>query len=259
MLVPTPVKRVQFYSRNSHAKYVDWLLNQNGITIYNQEWYEGLLNQPIRSSVDDLIMKRIKEGHIEEAIDDAPSWVDAAFGVLRDKLGDTFEKVEDIVDEIFEDDDVEYHIEEKQEQEQEEDVEDVEEVEEFDTEEEVEEPAEEETEEETVEEVAVEEPVIDDTDNPFGGEIDYNSYTVRELQAICKERGITIRGTKSEVVLRLRRHDAGIVEQPTKGEIEAPSQEAAEVKPDAPSQEAATEEVTQHDDSRQEPPDYEEE
>lgn len=250
MLVPTPVKRVQFYSRNPHAKYVDWILNQNGIFTYKQEWYEGLLNQPIRSSVDDLIMERIKEGHIEEAIDDAPSWVDAAFGVLKDKLGDTFEKVEDIVDEIF--DDEEYHIEEEEE-------EDVEEVEEFDAEEEVEEPAEEETEEETVEEVAVEEPVIDDTDNPFGGEIDYNSYTVRELQAICKERGITIRGTKSEVVLRLRRHDAGIVEQPTKGEIEAPSQEAAEVEPDAPSQEAATEEVTQHDDSRQEPPDYEEE
>tara|TARA_A100001391_G_scaffold181327_2_gene147213 strand:- start:11000 stop:11752 length:753 start_codon:yes stop_codon:yes gene_type:complete len=250
MLVPTPVKRVQFYSRNPHAKYVDWILNQNGIFTYKQEWYEGLLNQPIRSSVDDLIMKRIKEGHIEEAIDDAPSWVDAAFGVLKDKLGDTFEKVEDIVDEIFEDE--EYHIEEEEEK-------DVEEVEEFDAEEEVEEPAEEETEEETVEEVAVEKLVIDDTDNPFGGEIDYNSYTVRELQAICKERGITIRGTKSEVVLRLRRHDAGIVEQPTKGEIEAPSQEAAEVEPDAPSQEAATEEVTQHDDSRQEPPDYEEE
>ena len=61
------------------------------------------------------------------------------------------------------------------------------------------------------------------------------------MQSICKERGITIRGTKSEVVLRLRRDDAGIVEQPTKGEIEAPSQEAAEVEPDAPSQEAATE------------------
>lgn len=250
MLVPTPVKRVQFYSRNPHAKYVDWILNQNGIFTYKQEWYEGLLNQPIRSSVDDLIMERIKEGHIEEAIDDAPSWVDAAFGVLKDKLGDTFEKVEDIVDEIF--DDEEYHIEEEEE-------EDVEEVEEFDAEEEIEESAEEETEEETVEEVADEEPVIDDADNPFGGEIDYNSYTVRELQSICKERGITIRGTKSEVVLRLRRDDAGIVEQPTKGEIEAPSQEAAEVEPDAPSQEAATEEVKQHDDSRQEPPDYEEE
>ena len=250
MLVPKPVKRVQFYSRNPHAKYVDWVLNQNGILTYKQEWYEGLLNQPIRSSVDDLIMERIKEGHIEEVVDDTPSWVDAAFGVLKDKLGDTFEKVEDIVDEIF--DDEEYHIEEEEE-------EDVEEVEEFDAEEKVEEPAEEETEEETVEEVADEEPVIDDVENPFGGEIDYNSYTVRELQSICKERGITIRGTKSEVVLRLRRNDEGIVEQPTEGEIEAPSQEAAEVEPGAPSQEAATEEVTQHDDSRQEPPDYEEE
>ena len=112
---------------------------------------------------------------------------------------------------------------------------------------------------EAPQEVVVEETVIDDKDNPFGGEIDYNSFTVRELQVLCKERGITIRGTKSEVVLRLRHHDAGIVDQPTKGETDVPSQEATDVTPDAPSQEAATEDVTQHDDSRQEPPENEEE
>ena len=79
------------------------------------------------------------------------------------------------------------------------------------------------------------------------------------LQVLCKQRGITIRGTKSEVVLRLRHHDAGIVDQPTKGETDVPSKEATDVTPDAPSQEAATEDVTQHDDSRQESPNYEEE
>jgi len=93
--------------------------------------------------------------------------------------------------------------------------------------------------------------IVPEIENPFGGEIDYNSFTVRELQKECKARGITIRGTKSEVVLRLRHDDAGIVEQPTQGETEAPSQEAADVTPDAPSQEAATEEVTIDDDSRQ--------
>ena len=93
--------------------------------------------------------------------------------------------------------------------------------------------------------------IVPEVNNPFGGEIDYNSFTVRELQKECKARGITIRGTKSEVVLRLRHDDAGIVEQPTQGVTEAHSQESADVTPDAPSQEAATEEVTTDDDSRQ--------
>ena len=93
--------------------------------------------------------------------------------------------------------------------------------------------------------------IVPEVDNPFGGEVDYNSFTVRELQKECKARGITIRGTKSEVVLRLRHDDAGIVEQPTQGVTEAHSQESADVTPDAPSQEAATEEVTTDDDSRQ--------
>ena len=65
--------------------------------------------------------------------------------------------------------------------------------------------------------------------------------TVRELQAICKERGLTIRGTKAQVVLRLKRDDEGIVEEDTaESETEAPSEEAADVELDAPSEEAAT-------------------
>ena len=71
--------------------------------------------------------------------------------------------------------------------------------------------------------------------------IDYSSMTVRELQAICKERGLTIRGTKAQVVLRLKRDDEGIVEEDTaESETEAPSEEAADVELDAPSEEAAT-------------------
>ena len=81
--------------------------------------------------------------------------------------------------------------------------------------------------------------IVPDEESPFGGEVDYNSYTVRELQKECKVRGITIRGTK------------GIVEQPTQGVTEAPSQEAADETLDTPSQEAVTEEVTTNDDSGQ--------
>ena len=92
--------------------------------------------------------------------------------------------------------------------------------------------------------------IVPSVDNPFG-DVDYNSWTVRELQEECRGREITIRGTKAEVVLRLRRHDEGIVEQPTTSDAEAPSQEAADDMLDAPSQEAVTEDVKDNDHSGQ--------
>ena len=90
------------------------------------------------------------------------------------------------------------------------------------------------------------------SDSPFDINTNYDSMTVRELQDICRERGLTIRGTKAEVVLRLRRNDEGITEdtQPD-DEAEAPAEEAAaEEESDAPAEEAAvTEEVTNNDES----------
>ena len=259
MCIRDRVKRAQFYSRNPHPRYVEWLLGKVNLTEYEDDWYKTLLIQPIRSSVDEMVQEHLSllppeaqekvTEEIEEVIDEVeeieeepPSWVEAAFDVIKDKVEDVVEdikeEVEDVVDAIFD----------KEEEEESHDTEvDIEEVVEDDIQEDTEEVT-----EEVVEEVIA-------VDNPFSGEIDYNSYTVRELQALCKDRGITIRGTKSEVVLRLRHHDAGIVDQPTKGKTDVPSEEAAEVEPDAPSQEAATEDVTQHDDSRQEPPDNEEE
>lgn len=77
-------------------------------------------------------------------------------------------------------------------------------------------------------------------------EIDYNSWTIRELQAECRQRGITIRGTKAEVVLRLRRDDEGLTTQTEDNETEAPSEEAAEESSDAPSEEAVTPEVNEN-------------
>jgi len=69
---------------------------------------------------------------------------------------------------------------------------------------------------------------------------DYASYTVRELQEECRRREITIRGTKSEVVMRLRRHDEGLLDAPDEDEAEAPAEEAAaEDESDAPAEEAA--------------------
>lgn len=100
------------------------------------------------------------------------------------------------------------------------------------------------------EEEESEDMIVPEADNPFS-EQDYDSMTVKELQEECRQRGLTIRGTKAEVVLRLRRDDEGIVEQETEDETEAPSEEAAEVELDAPSEEseAVTEEVTDNDNS----------
>ena len=96
-------------------------------------------------------------------------------------------------------------------------------------------------------------PEVAPQDNPFSAP-DYDSWTVVELREECKNRGITVRGTKAEVVLRLRRDDEGLTQdpvEPDEDESEAPVEEtAADDSSDAPSEEeAATEEVTPDADS----------
>ena len=241
-MLPTAVKRVQFYSRNSHEKYVYWLIDSVDIP-YNEE----LFKTNSRNVVDSMVLKMINEGKtiteetvfepiareiedtpvetiIEKIEEEEPSWVEAARGAISEVVEDVVEEIQEKVEEVVEV--VENAIEDT--------VGIV-----------IERPVKNNTKDD--EEMMI----VPEVDNPFGGEIDYNSFTVRELQKECKARGITIRGTKSEVVLRLRHDDAGIVEQPTQGVTEAHSQESADVTPDAPSQEAATEEVTTDDDSRQ--------
>ena len=241
-MLPTAVKRVQFYSRNSHEKYVYWLIDSVDIP-YNEE----LFKTNSRNVVDAMVLKMINEGKtiteetvfepiareiedtpvetiVEKIEEEEPSWVEAARGAISEVVEDVVEEIQEKVEEVVEV--VENAIEDT--------VGIV-----------IERPVKNNTKDD--EEMMI----VPEVDNPFGGEIDYNSFTVRELQKECKARGITIRGTKSEVVLRLRHDDAGIVEQPTQGVTEAHSQESADVTPDAPSQEAATEEVTTDDDSRQ--------
>lgn len=102
---------------------------------------------------------------------------------------------------------------------------------------------EEEVEEEEVEEEAIE---VAGENNPFSdSEIDYNSWTVVELRAECKERGLPVYGTKAEIVMRLRRDD-DTVTQPEEDETETPSEEAVEESSDTPSEEAVTEEVNEN-------------
>jgi len=98
--------------------------------------------------------------------------------------------------------------------------------------------------EEEVEEEAIE---VAGESNPFSdSEIDYNSWTVVELRAECKERGLPVYGTKAEIVLRLRRNDDESMTQPEEDETEAPSEEAVEESSDTPSEEAVTEEVNEN-------------
>ena len=79
----------------------------------------------------------------------------------------------------------------------------------------------------------VEEEVV----NPFPADLqEYDSLTVAELRALCKERGLPVYGTKAEIVLRLKQNDEGIipVEEP-----ESPAEAALEGDSEAPTEEVA--------------------
>ena len=56
----------------------------------------------------------------------------------------------------------------------------------------------------------------------FPTELTYDAMTVKELQALCKDRGLPVYGTKAEIALRLKRDDEGISESTT--ETEAPEE-----------------------------------
>ena len=113
--------------------------------------------------------------------------------------------------------------------------------------------AEEPTEEvyEATSELATPEEIGDSEDFPT--DLTYDAMTVKELQALCKDRGLPVYGTKAEIALRLKRDDEGISESTT--ETEAPEESAAEVESDTPAEEAAVttgETNDQNDSSKQE-------
>lgn len=72
----------------------------------------------------------------------------------------------------------------------------------------------------------------------FPAELTYDAMTVKELKALCKDRGLPVYGTKAELALRLKRDDEGISESTT--ETEAPAEAAAEVESDTPAEAAVT-------------------
>jgi len=67
--------------------------------------------------------------------------------------------------------------------------------------------------------------VEEDVVNPFPTDIqEYDSLTVAELRALCKERGLPVYGTKAEIILRLKQNDGGVIPEE---DPESPAEEAA--------------------------------
>ena len=98
--------------------------------------------------------------------------------------------------------------------------------------------------------------VEEDVVNPFPTDIqEYDSLTVAELRALCKERGLPVYGTKAEIILRLKQNDGGVIPEE---DPESPAEEAAlEGNSEAPTDEVAAsngEETNEKDSSdKQEP------
>jgi len=80
--------------------------------------------------------------------------------------------------------------------------------------------------------------VEEDVVNPFPADIqEYDSLTVAELRALCKERGLPVYGTKAEIILRLKQNDGGVIPEE---DPESPAEEAAlEGDSEAPTDEVA--------------------
>ena len=74
---------------------------------------------------------------------------------------------------------------------------------------------------EATSELATPEDIGDSEDFPT--ELTYDAMTVKELQALCKDRGLPVYGTKAEIALRLKRDAEAAAEESS----DAPAEEAA--------------------------------
>jgi len=83
------------------------------------------------------------------------------------------------------------------------------------------------------EELMVEEPVEEAEEEVVEETPNYESMTVKQLRAILQERGLTVRGTKAELIARLNADDAGPLEEAPDESVEAPSEEAVSSEEDA--------------------------
>ena len=216
-MLPEKSVRLSFFNKHTIPEYIEWMCAQTGVAFKAE-----MMRYRTSSKIDNVFIANLPPEPVEE---EKPAWVEVAEEVVEEAiLNDTevaieedieesISEIEEIIPEltpIIEEEIIPVFISES------------------------------ENESENESEEPVEEPSPIMTANPIFPAKDYNSMTVRELREVCSEKGITIRGTKGEVVHRLRQHDDGLLEQPN-DTTEAPSQEAVEEVSDAPSQEAATE------------------
>ncbi len=96
----------------------------------------------------------------------------------------------------------------------------------------------------------VEEEVV----NPFPADLqEYDSLTVAELRALCKERGLPVYGTKAEIILRLKQNEEVTIPEE---EPESPAEAALEGDSEAPTEEVAASngvETNENSDNQQKP------
>jgi len=84
----------------------------------------------------------------------------------------------------------------------------------------------------------------------FPSDLSYDAMSLNELREECRNRELSVSGTKAQLSLRLKRDDEGISESLT--ETEAPEESAAKVESDTPAEEAAVTIGETDDDNKQE-------
>ena len=207
-MLPDESQRIVTFNRTDKFNYIEWMCEQTGIPFKAE-----MMRHRNRIQIDEVFMKYLPED-IEPEIVEEPEIVQinsitSSNGILlfesrpktrMSRLGE-FQEEAEVEPPTW----VEAALE----------VEGVEEI--------VEEPTELDTEDGDSEDSDVgvdEHPVVDIQEeiippsetieaNMMFQSNDYNSWTVVELREECRKRNITIRGTKAEVVLRLRQDDEG--------------------------------------------------
>ena len=199
-MLPDESQRIVTFNRTDRLKYVEWMCEKTGVPFKAE-----MMHYRNRIQIDEVFMKYLPEDIEPEIVDlpvlPEPQLVQISRPKTRMSRLSEFQKEVEVEPPNW----VEAALE----------VEGVEEI--------VEEPTELDTEDGDSEnsDLGIDESPVDDIQeeiNPPSETIeanmmfqsnDYNSWTVVELREECRKRNITIRGTKAEVVLRLRQDDEG--------------------------------------------------
>tara|TARA_R100001224_G_scaffold87794_2_gene56872 strand:+ start:486 stop:1208 length:723 start_codon:yes stop_codon:yes gene_type:complete len=199
-MLPDEFQRIVTFNRTDRLKYVEWMCEKTGV-LFKAE----MMHYRNRIQIDEVFMKYLPED-IEPEIVDLPVLPEPeVIQISRPKT--RMSRLSEFQEEAKEEAPnwVESALE----------VEGVEEI--------VEEPTELDTEDGDSEnsDLGIDESPVDNIQeeiippsqtieaNMMFQSNDYNSWTVVELREECRKRNITIRGTKAEVVLRLRQDDEG--------------------------------------------------